>query len=438
MIYSKSHGGILLACCWALLPLSSWSYKHGQCNRAISSQFSFPDCYVPDLNPSLLLSEASFLMSHDSGTGYLTSNIEISGATNLYAKNQLGSVYDQLSNGARALDVRPKLLQNGTIVLHHGAIGIGTTLETLVTDAMKWCTDNPDELILIFHSNLAYDDNMYPDADTAVEALSQVYDSLGVPYVECGDMYGLTVEEAMEMALLSSGGYLLALDQHDAYASFCAKTNYISDQIVTCYPNNTLPCTNSKSPALAMLKEYALASTNNEATDSTYVLGPPQSLDTWPFNIIQGLWQVDTHSAAFGVAHVSSIIDDNTKSRINAHLVDWIYNEEFDTISLLMVDHVALNGNALLSVLRNSCGQSELSKDECGMAISKPRLKRKPMSTLSFSVTVAVYLAFFVWVAVMMRHYKKYYQSEQLEKRMEEDLRAAEEQIKRVMAGEFA
>jgi hypothetical protein len=438
MIYSKTHGVILLACCWVLLPLSSWSYKHGQCNRAISSQFSFPDCFVPDLNPSLLLSEASFLMSHNAGTGYLTSNIGISGATNLYTKNQFGSVYDQLSNGARALDVRPKLLQNGTIILHHGAIGIGTTLETLVTDAMKWCTDNPDELVLIFHANLAYDNNMYPDADTAVEALSQVYDSLGVPYAECGDVYGLTVEEAMEMALLSSGGYLLALDQHDAYASFCAKTNWISDQVVTCYPNNTLPCTNSKSPALAMLKEYALACTNNEATDSTSVLGPPQSLDAWPFNIIQGLWQVDTHSAALGVAHVSSVIDDNTKSRINAHLVDWIYNEEFDTISLLMVDHVALNGNALLSVLRNSCGQSELSKDECGMAISKPRLKRKPMSTLSFSVTVAVYLAFFVWVAVMMRHYKKYYQPEQLEKRMEEDLRAAEEQIKRVMAGEFA
>lgn len=389
------------------------------------------------MNPSLLLSEASFLMSHDAGTGYLSSSKGISVATKLYAKNQVGSVYDQLNNGARALDVRPKLLQNGTVVLHHGALGIGTTLETLVTDAMKWCNENPGELVLILHSNLAYEENIYPDADTAVEALSQVYEYLGIPYVECGDVYGLTVEETMEMALLTTGGYILALDQHDAYASSCAKSNYISDQIVTCYPNGTRPCTNSKSPALSMLKEYTLASANNEPTDSTDVLGPPESLEIWPFNMIQGLWQVDTHSAALGVAHVSSIIDDNTKSRINANLVDWIYNGDFDAVSLLLVDHVALNGNALLSVLRNTCGQSELSNDECGTAISKPRLKRKPMSTMSFSVTIAVYLAFFVWVAVMMRHYKEYYQPEKQAKRLEEDLRTADEQFKRVMAGEF-
>jgi hypothetical protein len=178
-----------------------------------------------------------------------------------------------------------------------------------------------------------------------------------------------------------------------------------------------------------------LASANNEASDSSSVLGPPASLDSYPFNTIQALWQVDTHSAAMGVAHLSSIIDDNTKSHINAHVVDWVYNGEFDSISLLLVDQVRLNGNALLFVLRNTCGQSEL--EECGRNISKPKVQQKLMSTLRFFITMAVYLAFGVWVAILIRHYRKYYNHEQQVKRMEHDLQAAEEQIQRVMAGVF-
>lgn len=229
----------------------------------------------------------------------------------------------------------------------------------------------------------------------------------------------------------------MALDRHDAYASFCAKSNYVTDQIVTCYPNKTLPCTNSKSPALQDIKNYVLASANNDATDSSSTLGPPASLDTYPFNTIQGIWQVDTHSAALGVAHLSSIIDDNTKSKINSHLVNWVYDGEFNSISLLMVDQVALNGNALLSVLRNTCGQSEL-EETCGYEIPKPRLKRKPMSTLSFFAAVGFYLALGIGFAIMLRHYRRFYQHEEQVKRMEEDFKTAEEQIRRVvMAGEF-
>ena len=429
----KNHTLLIL---WMAFPLIICGYERQPCTRFVSAQFSFPDCYVPPMNPSLLLSEASFLMSHDAATGYLKRNRGISSATNLYAKNQIGSVYDQLNDGARALDVRPKLLQNGTVVTHHGVITIPVTLEALVSDAIRWCTENPDELVLIFHLNMAYE-NATPSVDTTVAALSGVYNALGVPYVECGDVYGLTVEETMEVAALSSGGYLVAMDHHDAYASSCAKSNWISSLTVTCYPsNNTVPCTKPNSPTFDDLKNYALASANNEPSDSKYELGPPESLDVYPFNNIQALWQVDTHSAALGVAHLSSIIDDNTKSNINALIVEWVYNREFDAMSLLMVDHVRLNGNALLSVLRNTCGQTEL-EDACGTQISRPKLQHKPMSTMSFFTTVAVYVAFGIWIAIALTHYRKYYNHEQQVKRLEQDLQAVEDQFKRVMAGEF-
>ncbi|CAJ1935620.1 unnamed protein product [Cylindrotheca closterium] len=439
MIFTKHQTILVLRLFITLYAPRVHGFHHSRCNQ-FQAQFQFPDCYVPDMDAyNLQLSDASFLMAHDAGTGYLSVKKGISSATNLYAKNQRGTVYEQLQNGARALDVRPKLLQNGTVALHHGTIAIGTTLETLVQDAIRWCNENPSELVLILHNNMGYDSNLSPDADTAVNALSDVYGPLGVSYVACGDVYGLTVAETMEISVLASGGYLLALDQQDAYTSFCGKSNYISDQLVTCYPNNgTLPCTNAKSPTHERLKEYALACSNNAATDSTYVLGPPQSLDIWPFNIIQGIWQVDTRSAATGVAHVSSLIDDNTKSRINAQLVDWIYDGEFNAVSLLAVDNVALNGNAILSVLRSKCGQSELGEEECGTAIRKPRLQRKPLSTLSFAVTLSFYIFFAIWVGVMLRHYRKFYRPEEQAKRLEKDLKGVEHHFKRVMAGEYA
>jgi hypothetical protein len=421
-----------------LLPMGA-GYERKPCTRSVAAQFSFPDCYVPNMNPSLLLSEASFLMSHDAATGYLKASQGISGAINLYAKNQIGSVYDQLNDGARALDIRPKLLANGTVICHHGTINIPVTLETLVQDAMRWCNDNPEELVLIDHLNFAYE-NATASADTTVAALSEVYYKLGVNYVECGDLYGLTVEKTMEISSLESGGYLLAMDRHDATASSCSKGNYVSDQIVTCYPNNSsLPCTKPNSPVLDDLKAYVLASANNDPTDSRYVLGPPSSLDYFPFNKIQALWQVDTHSAALGVAHLSSILDDNTKSHINAHLAGWIYESEFNAISLLMVDQVQLNGNALLSVLRNTCGQSEMMEDACGTEISKPKLRHKPMSTLTFFATMTVYVAFGIWLAIMLRHYRKYYNHDQQVQRIKQDLAVAQSQVNQaIFAGELA
>ena len=470
------------------------AFQHNSCSFERARQFQFSKCSLPDLADDLLLSEAGFLLSHDAATGYLKRNSGLltNGATNLYSKNQIGDVYQQLDDGARALDVRPQLLANGTVVLHHGPLPIAVTLERLVSDARRWAVDNPDELVLILHSNFVYptnthssnndegnnnDDNYYiePSADIAVESLSAAYEALGVKYVECSDVYGLTVGQTKQLAQLSpqyssfdddygdayarndddndddydddvsGGGYLLAMDRHDAYAGSCAKQNYVEDAIVTCYSKNNdiRPCTNRKSVQHSKLKAYALASANNEPTDSNYVLGPPASTDYYPFNEIQALWQVDGTSAALGVSHLSSIIDDNTKSHLNARVVDWIYDEEFDAISLLTVDHVQLNGNALTSVLRNRCGQSELSYDQyqgdnngdsstaysdipCGNAIPKPHVRQgKPLSTLSFFLSALSCMVLALWISVGWAHYQRHHDHDKEIKHLEKDLHQA-------------
>ena len=309
----------------------------------------------------------------------------------------------------------------------------------MLTVTLKSCLALSNIQPLIFLQSYQDENTTNDGGENAVAAVSAVYTNLGIQYVECGDLYGLTVQETMEIAKFSNNmgsGYLLAMDQHDFYLSSCAKSNWISDQLVTCYQNGTLPCTKQNSPAFNDLRSYILASANNEATDDSNQLGPPASLDSHPFNTIQAIWQTTTRSAAAGLGHLSTLIDDNSKSRINAKLVDLVYDGEFDAISLFLVDHVKLNGNALLSVLRNTCGQSDLG-DECGSQISKPRMGQKPMSTLTFFVTAAIYSAFFVWMAVLVRHYRKYYQHEKQVLRMEQDLKHAENQIRAAIGGQL-
>ena len=123
---------------------------------------------------------------------------------------------------------------------------------------------------------------------------------------------------------------------------------------------------------MQMLKQYILASANNEATDDSSTLGPPADLEAHPFNEIQALWQVSAKSAATGLAHLSSLLEDNRRSHVNAEMVDMIWDGEFNQISLFAIDNVHLNGNAILSVLRNACGQSDTKT--CGKDVAKPQI----------------------------------------------------------------
>ncbi len=201
-------------------------------------------------------------------------------STNLlavYGKTQVGSVYQQLNDGARALDLRPRIYNNGTIGFHHGSlINIPLskiTLGGLLEDAKQWCNDNPKELVILFHHELTHEagynalssevyteiDDFYADAVTydddydgeeeksesqdqgddynddqqkseysyfysGIAKLKQVYRQHDVPYYPCDVLSGITVGEAMELADLSKlggKGYLLAVDRHDMYGEHC-------------------------------------------------------------------------------------------------------------------------------------------------------------------------------------------------------------------------
>jgi len=563
----RPPGATMLLTGWILLTTFCNAYHRAPCKKvSLRRQFQFSDCYVPNLNPDLYLNQASFVMSHDAATGYLNINnnndddgsgtgtstgtgatseysSEYDGVDNmnnaeyndgddnnnnnnnnaahpsrwntittkllsLYGKTQAGTVYEQLNDGARALDLRPKIYSNGTVGFHHGSlIDIplnSITLGGLLKDAKQWCNDNPKELVIIFHSELVHEagynglssmvylevdvddaygvddatddannvddangvddayagDNAYnaDDANAADDAnqaddgaqeqqyqyeyyysgiakMREVYEELGVPYYPCGKLTGLTVGGAMEMADLSKTGgkgYLIAVDRHDMYASFCGKANWAQDQLVSCHSRyyeaqqheggnsedgNTdaqlsyIHCTDTTGTGvskLSALQAYVTASTNNEASDNSDTLGPPADESYYPFNQIQGFWQVDATSVQIGIMHASNLLDDNRRSQVNEEMVKMAYNEEFDAISVFALDNVALNGNAMFSVLRNACNQSVMKNDgelepACGQDLVMPNMQISHKLPLVWNIVLfVVYGALVAMVSIML------------------------------------
>ena len=279
-----------LLVCTVLLDVASGYYQRSPCRRAsaIRGQFQLPDCRAPDLDADLAIGQASFVMAHDAATGYLldagaggrVDDDDLGGAfggeydgvdnmngggsngsgggngsgnrwsgaiasrlLSLYGKTQSGTAYDQLNDGARALDLRPKVYNNGTVGFHHGSlIDVplrSITLGGLLDDVRRWCDDNPTELVLLFHSELAHEsgydglsarvthgdageeDGGYYYVYAGIGRMKAVYGGRGVPYLPCERLSGLTVGEFMGMADLSKAGggrgYLLAVDRHDMY-----------------------------------------------------------------------------------------------------------------------------------------------------------------------------------------------------------------------------
>jgi hypothetical protein len=170
-------------------------------------------------------------------------------------------------------------------------------------------------------------------------------------------------------------------------------------------------CTDRKNTGmskLAALQEYVLASANNDATDNAYELGPPADTSYYPFNQIQGFWQIDSTSVKIGITHAAStLLDDNRRSNVNAEMVQLAYDQQFTKINLFAMDNVALNANAMFSVLRNACGQSVIKDDDdyfaCGKNLVMPHMNVSQRLPLFWNIIlIVVYSSLFIMVSVML------------------------------------
>lgn len=169
-------------------------------------------------------------------------------------------------------------------------------------------------------------------------------------------------------------------------------------------------CTDTKGTGLSKLnalKEYVTASTNNDASDNYNELGPPADESYYPFNQIQGFWQVDATSVQIGLMHASNLLDDNRRSDVNKEMATMAYHGEFNAISVFALDNVALNGNAMFSILRNACGQSVIPDDmenpACGQELVMPNMSTSHTLPLVWNIVLfVVYGALAVMVLIML------------------------------------
>ena len=383
------------------------SYYYSPCNRRHRREFQLPDCYVPPLSTSLDLSQASFLMSHNAATGYIqATSSSVGGLAAPYAKTQVGSFYQQLNDGARALDLRLKLLKNQTIVFHHGSVQISTSLEQGLQDVLQWANQNPQELVLLLPSHFDYENSNTGGNGLAVYA-ANLYQKYGISYFSCKDVYGWNVQDAMDASAVGNG-HVLVMDSQDYYGTPCAKSNWIEQRLVTCWTSHDSGgkrknCKTDDSYFTDLL-QYAMESSNNEATDDFSTLGPPASLDQTPFNEIQALWQSTTNSIVTGLAHFSTLLQDNTQSRVNEKMATAVYEGKFKAISLFGVDNVAEHGRQLLSVLRTQCGQSE-TESTCGTNLVPPRSSSSVRISVHdvFWTLFALYLFWFIYFVCRVR-----------------------------------
>ena len=117
------------------------------------------------------------------------------------------------------------------------------------------------------------------------------------------------------------------------------------------------------------------------------------------------VYEVDTESAQIGLMSASNLLEDNSRSNINAQLVSLVYAGNYDHISLFTMDNVAMNGNAMFSVLRNACAQQSListgrrtTTNDYDDTVSLPCGRDLPMPTMIFSHTLPlVYILYYLY-----------------------------------------
>lgn len=400
-----------------LLAIPVLAYTHSSCTRRTRHEFQFPDCYLPSLNNDLSFTQASFVYSHNAATGYIHKNsLSKTGLSASYSQTQVGTLYQQLQDGARALDVRPLLLRNGTVIFQHDSIRIPVIMEQLVIDTLQWCAEHPNELVLWLPNHFQYEtqdtiqfrdtdddayrylEEQYSDDDASFslhDAMSSILERFQIPHFDCSDVHELTVGDVMDMAQLPDhGGSILVLMNENG--NLCGKENWLSgNRMVSCvYKGHS--CTTSNVP-WQELRNTILQSVHNEPTDDRNVLGPPASTYYTPLNEVQAFWQVDLNSVLSGISKFSSILQDNQRSHLNAELVDMVYDQELESISLLGVDNVHLHGNALLSVVRNQCGQQDDSTFSCGQDLPHPIVRDEPHWVVYLLTIYGVWVVASVW-----------------------------------------
>lgn len=281
-----------------------------------------------------VMNEWPMIMCHDAATTYLPGGVLH--PVNNWAKTQPdGGTSGLLDCGARAFDWRPSL-KDGSLVMHHGGVTVDHPMKDAMLEIINWAATKGtavEDLVVIGVTDC---DGGAP-CDLAVQSL---LNSLNITFItDCSKLKGLTVAEASKMGKMTMGGSILAINScwSENYNPEVACSGYKDKEEYTCYTDSS-----SKGFPLQRMWDYI---------DNVTKLGPPSNGDMYTH---QCIWQETTDSVVVGELHLSTLLQDEARSTLNALINDRIASGAFDSsrINMVEVNDVCDGGPALLKTLR--------------------------------------------------------------------------------------
>ena len=305
-----------------------------------------------------LIHEWPMLMAHDAATTYLPSGLLH--PINTWAKTQPdGGLPGLLDCGARAFDWRPTLLANGTLAMHHAFKVIDMSLDVALNDMLAWAASHnasAENLAVLGVTDCTCQDKQ-ANPCTCHEEINTFLKSKNIPYLKAPDLQkGMTVDEVVKLGARSGGGASVVAvgDWVANYEPRVTCSGYLSganrnkninvDQLLfpslyTCYVNSS-----TKAFPVNRMFQYI---------DNVTRRGPPsnRSLST-----VQALWEEDAASVAIGTLHLSSLLEDESRSQLNNILAQRIKSGQWNVsqVGIIEINNICDGGLELLKAFREA------------------------------------------------------------------------------------
>lgn len=279
------------------------------------------------------------IMAHDAASTYLSE----SGIIKPWAKTQpSGGANGLLNCGARAFDWRPFLQPDGTIYAYHGDITIKHAMEKSLDEMIGWANANQngafDLVIIGIDGTKGVDDNNR----TCLTAVQELLVKKNISIVTPTAMKKMTAQDVVNKGKLSGGGSIVACFS-------CWVPHYQTNPLCTCsgfekefpFTYTCFASSKTKSYPLNRLWKYL---------DNTSAVGPPK--DGYLYSH-QALWQENAADVTVGTLHGSSLLEDESKSKLNSLLAARITSGEWNVskANMIEINNVCDGGIALKNIL---------------------------------------------------------------------------------------
>ncbi|CAJ1409567.1 unnamed protein product [Effrenium voratum] len=178
-----------------------------------------------------LFRNSPFLMTHDSGTGFMgTHDIHSSSC-----KTQTLNFVEQLNCGVRAFDIRSKVWYEDWTQIHftHGPWVSDQTVASAMPDVVTWAQSHPDEMVVVVishcevckHKNECKSESSNPDASCTYSQFKSAYEAVGMKVqFDCSTLNTWTLDEARDFAQMDGGGRALVIPGE----GYCVNSGYDS------------------------------------------------------------------------------------------------------------------------------------------------------------------------------------------------------------------